>query len=123
MNRQRLDQLIQVWSPGFLCLSKDFDLLLKGTYLLIFLLAMSTVVRFININDFDCNNQSSFRVTAAGEPKVSFERMVQPERSYHLYTRPKEPLPISSSKVYSGIEAPLLLHFSMTLVSCAFAKR
>src|ERR1700733_3356711 len=57
------------------------------------------------------------------EPKVSFKTIVQPERSYHLYTRPKEPLPISSSKAYSGTEAPLLLHFSITLVSCAFAKR
>src|SRR5271156_3964774 len=73
MNRQRLDHLIQIWSPRFLCLSKDFDLLLKCTYLLILLLAVSTVVRFININDFDCNNHSSFRVTAAGEPKVSQE--------------------------------------------------
>lgn len=123
MNRQRLDHLVQIGSSRFLCLSKDFDLLLKGTYLLVLLLTVSTVVRFININDFDCNNHSGFHVTAAGEPKVSFKRMAQPERSYHLYTRPKEPLPISSSKAYSGIEAPLLLHFSITLVSCAFAKR
>ena len=53
----------------------------------------------------------------------AFNNMKQRRESYHLYTRPKEPLPISSSKAYSGIEAPLLLHFSITIVSCTFARR
>jgi hypothetical protein len=124
MDRQRLDHLVKVRSARFLCLTKNFDFFLEGADLLVLLLAMSTIVGFVNIDYLDCDNIFGCGVTAASKiPRQHSATRRSEQLSYHLYTRPNEPLPISSSKVYSGIEAPLLRHFSITIVSCAFAKR
>jgi hypothetical protein len=68
MDRQRLNHLVQVWSARFLCLSKNFDLLLEGTDLLVLLLAMSSIVGFVNIDHFDCNDISGGGITTALKP-------------------------------------------------------
>jgi hypothetical protein len=67
MDRERFDHLVKVRSTRFLCLAKNFDLFLEGADLLVLLLAMSTIVRFVNIDYFDRDNIFGCRVTATSK--------------------------------------------------------
>jgi hypothetical protein len=103
-------------------LSQNSNLFVERPDLLVFLFTNSPEIGFVDVNDFngdDLSGGSLAAVYSVSSPKLEMEFF----RTYPLYTLPKEPFPINSSKVYSGIATLLLLHRAVTFASCSFAIR